>query len=140
MSVTLNATLKGPLFSKKIDSVVKERILVRVFDRVGETIANPSKKAQKRLGFRRNKLTPRKHPLVFEMSSTLAGPPRWKKPRKSSVRRRGTPRPGWQEKVPDYNPRRTGKSWQAMNENRARKIIPNALRKYTAEAVAEMNG
>lgn len=140
MSVTLNATLKGPLFSKKIDKAVQERILVRVFDRVEEVIANPSKKSQKRLGFRRNKLTPRKHPLVFEMSSTLAGPARWKKPRQSGPRRKGTPRPKWQERVPEYNPRRTGVTWQRTNENRARKIIPNALRKYTQEMVAELNG
>lgn len=138
MSVTLNATVKGPLFSKKIDQVVQDAIWAETLDKIEDRILRPSKKAQKRIGFRRNKLSPRKNRLVLEVASTLAKPLPSKRKGPRGRKGSGTPRPGWQEKWPAYNPRRKGTSWQATNEKAARAMLPRVLRKTTERIVGEL--
>lgn len=138
MSMNLNATIKGPLFSKKIDAVVKQAIWVETLDKIEDRILRPSRKAQKKLGFRRNTLTPRKNALVLEVKTTTATGAFKHKGRRGR-RGSGTPRPGWQEKVPSYNPRRTGTAWQASNMAAARAMLPRVLRKTTARIVGDLS-
>ncbi len=49
-------TLRGPLFEKKIDKVVQDAIIGEAMLKFEKRIKEPSRKAQKRRGFRKNPL------------------------------------------------------------------------------------
>lgn len=141
-SLDVSVTLRGPLFTKDVRAVVEAAIVKEVFEKATAIIEVPSARARKRLGFRRNKLRHTRSGLVLDEFSTVAGPESFKKPKPLHPRGRGTgtPRPGWQEKVRNYNPRRSGKTWASKNINRLKYALPNQARATGKRIAAELGG
>lgn len=87
----------------------------------------------KGLGARRNVMAvERAGRLSYRLTSrSLVGRPWRPKALKGPRRPRGsgTPRPGWQERIPTFNPRRTGKAWRAKQHRRFKSMAPRFIRK-----------
>lgn len=69
-TVGMNVTLSGPLFSKKVDDVVKNAIVSEALTK----IADRTKRGGKGKGAKANVVTPQRQELVLEVHSTLHYP------------------------------------------------------------------
>ena len=136
----INVKLTGPLFQGNPGKAVRDAIIVEGLQKFQQRIENPSQKAQRRLGFRRNKVRGNIVSLTLtEESRPLAA--QWEpKPSQGKRNVKGTPRPKWQEHVKNYNPRRTGRSWTAKNIAIAKSMLPRQIRAITKRIVSELGG
>lgn len=117
---------------KKLDA---KYLVEPEFDDIFKSAETRVKRTGKGIAAKRNTITfVRTDRLSAKAITTLAGPNAWKpKPRKGPVsQRKGPPRPGWQEKIPNFNPRTSGVAWDKYNEN---VLIKNILPRSIAKAV-----
>ena len=133
---TITVNVSGPLFSKKIDHVIKSAIVAEALMKVEERIKRPGRKAGRRL----NRLTSRINGLTLTVDSTV---------RAKGSRRQSFPtfgRGAGRRVNPDFNPRATGKAWMRKHVGSGDygkgiigQMLPRVLRKTTARIVGELS-
>lgn len=107
-------TLRGPLFEKKINKTIERQIITQAMAKFEKRVRRPSKKAQKRIGFKRNPINRGDLHLGRGVAMELHSPTNW--------------------------PRTTGYAWTNANIAAIKRMAPNVLRKLAREIVAELGG
>lgn len=131
MAVTVRVLGLKELEKKLDGKVLYEPEIEAGLERIADEMKTRHDK-RKGLGARRNVMAiERAGRLQMRVRSTplVSG---WQpEPRKGARRPKGsgTPRPGWQEKVPTYNPRRTGSAWYRAQRSRFKAMAPRVIRK-----------
>ena len=107
--IQVHVTVKGPLFTKKLDSLVRNAMYEEAVEKITARIARPAKRA-KGLGVRRNVITTRRlDPLTGEATSTLR------------------------------RPRTKGTAWTRYNVAAARAMAPNVLKAAARRITSELS-
>lgn len=127
--MNVSATIRGPLFSKKIDKTVQDAIVDQVFNKLGERVTRSSR----RLGRKNNRITSENRALVLDLTSTLRNPA----DRRQSIPSFG--RGAGRRKNPDFNPRVKGTAWVKFVYSLAKgSFMRNQLRSAAAKITAEL--
>lgn len=109
-SIDLNVTISGPLFSKRIDPVVKRAIVEEALEKIEERMVRSARSGGvNALGRRRNVVTQRRQNLDLHIESTLR------------------------------NPRQTGRAWGDKNMAIIKAMTRNVLNKATQRIVGELS-
>ncbi len=107
-------TLRGPLFSKKISKVIERQIIEQAMVKFEKRVRRPSKKVQKRIGFKRNPIRPGDLHLGGGVAMELHSTTKW--------------------------PRTTGYSWTHKNVAAIKAMAPRVLRSLARKIVGELGG
>jgi hypothetical protein len=134
--MTVTVTIRGPLFSKKIDQVVKDAIVAESLLKIQERVERPGR----RLGRKNNRLSSRRNALVLDVASTLRDP---------SVTRQRIPSFGsgrGRRPNPQFNPRSRGTAWVRKHVGGGQygkgiigAMAPAVLRKTAQRIIGELS-
>lgn len=140
---SVNVTIRGPLFDKKIEGVIYAAIVEESLQKIAERIERPLKGAPGRgkgQGRKVNRITSRYGRLTLTASSTLRDP---------AVRRQSIPsfgRGAGRRPNPAFNPRSVGTSWVQKHIGSAGygkgiigSMAPSVLRKTAARIIGELS-
>lgn len=110
MNITANVTVKGPMFTKRIDSVVKQAIIEETLKKVDERMGRKGVQGSggKGLGVRRNIVSRKLTGLELTVDSTTIAP-----------RTRGT-------------------AWQKKNVRIIKAMVPRVVRKTALRIASEL--
>lgn len=109
----LTVTVKGPLFSEKVDAVIKAAVIEEVLDKVEERVLrSPSRRAS--LGRRNNTIGTMREESGDTQELTIDSTRVW--------------------------PRTKGGAWFRYNARAIRKLAPNVIRKATRRIVEDLGG
>lgn len=133
MTVTIRVKGLAELERKLDGSVLLQPEAEAAVETIGARIARPT---GKRIGVKRNTISRAQSGRLQEtISTTLAGPDPHRR-RGTGPRRRGTPRPGWQQRATWYNPRRKGTAWVRYQEKLLKGTFGRNVMKKMAERIA----
>jgi len=119
VSISVQVTVRGPLFSKKIDKVVKDAMIQKCFKDVDKRLSRPPPKRKALLGMRRNPVKTR--------LETVAATNQIIKLHFEHVESRF------------HSPRRTGKAWVRKNIGIIKSIVRNTIKAVANQIASELS-
>ena len=110
MSSFVNVTIKGPLFSKRIDKVIQQQIMQEAMPKFEKRVRRKGRK----IGRKRNPIGPGRLTLGGGVTMELESSLNW--------------------------PRTTGSTWTSKNVAAIKPMAPRVLRKLAREITRELGG